>query len=390
MLPLERNGYTEQEIINSLHAKKGSRKIDFKYNLLDKNNVFLKELSNVLEGGVKYASFNDIKRTATFKIVDDGSINFLSDRIQPVLELEMGKKIVNTTVQPTFNRGSNAYLSDGTLVTSGQPRYEKGKYGKGLMLEEATTNLVPNPLVKTDLTAIAVVNGGGAVSSVSRVTSLPSPTEIPFSTGVKHTTTTAGDSNLFFNQLSGGESANSIPVLPNTIYTISAWVYIESSTVTNVNLRPIEWTSASGLVKDNNSPYPATTNTVGKWVKFSAQLTTQATTGKMTIRFRVNGTGDVYVTGVQLEQKAYGTSFTEGSRAGEQLLVYTKDVLNPREGTIEIKINPTILRDWNNLLSMSVNNGRFLLWFSAVGNVYWDYGTINNSVSTPNLSLIHI
>jgi hypothetical protein len=43
----------------------------------------------VIKGGVKYASFNDIKRTATFTIVDDGSINFLSDRIQPIMSLKI-------------------------------------------------------------------------------------------------------------------------------------------------------------------------------------------------------------------------------------------------------------------------------------------------------------
>ena len=38
-----------------------------------------------------------------------------------------------------FTRASEAYKSDGTLVASGQPRYE----GAGVLIEEGTTNLVP-------------------------------------------------------------------------------------------------------------------------------------------------------------------------------------------------------------------------------------------------------
>lgn len=95
MLSLARGGYTEQEIIDVLHAKRGNRNIRFRYKLLDKNNLDKGYLDNVIEGGVKYASFNDIKRTATFKVVDDGTINFLSDRIQPIFEI----KIKNDWIQ---------------------------------------------------------------------------------------------------------------------------------------------------------------------------------------------------------------------------------------------------------------------------------------------------
>lgn len=44
-------------------------------------------------------------------------------------------------VSPTFTRNSVAYLSDGSQVASGVPRFEDGKFGKALMLEEGTTNI---------------------------------------------------------------------------------------------------------------------------------------------------------------------------------------------------------------------------------------------------------
>lgn len=43
---------------------------------------------------------------------------------------------------PTFTRASVAYKQDGSQVASGVPRYEDGKFGQGIMVEEGTTNLL--------------------------------------------------------------------------------------------------------------------------------------------------------------------------------------------------------------------------------------------------------
>lgn len=71
MLPLARNGYTEQEIKDALHGKKGARKMRFRYDLLDKNENKIAVLNNVEGGEVSFAALNDIKRTAQFNIVGD-------------------------------------------------------------------------------------------------------------------------------------------------------------------------------------------------------------------------------------------------------------------------------------------------------------------------------
>jgi hypothetical protein len=129
MLALARNGYTDQEIKDALHGKYGARNVKFTYKLLDKNNITKGTLTNVIKGGVKYASFNDIKRTATFSIVDDGSINFLSDRIQPVMSLKMPLKYdvstTNVALGKTVTTGAlpgelnTAPHNDLTIVTNG-------------------------------------------------------------------------------------------------------------------------------------------------------------------------------------------------------------------------------------------------------------------------------
>ncbi|WP_163102247.1 hypothetical protein [Peribacillus alkalitolerans] len=89
MQSLEKNGYTKKEIMDVLHSRRGPRKLRFRYDLLDKQNRFIKTLNSVLSGEVSMDSLADIKRKARFTIKDDGSINFFSDRIQPFVEIEI-------------------------------------------------------------------------------------------------------------------------------------------------------------------------------------------------------------------------------------------------------------------------------------------------------------
>ncbi|GAA0313840.1 hypothetical protein GCM10008967_00410 [Bacillus carboniphilus] len=89
MQPLARGGYTEQEVKDALHGKYAPRRIRFRYDLLDKEDKFIKTLDTVESGEVSMASLASIKRTARFKMKDDGEINWLSDRIQPFVELKI-------------------------------------------------------------------------------------------------------------------------------------------------------------------------------------------------------------------------------------------------------------------------------------------------------------
>lgn len=87
MQPLAQGIYTNDQVKAALHAS--NRTIKFRYDLLDNTNTFKKILSNVLSGHVENNSLADIKRTAKFTLEDDGSINFLSDRIQPWTLIKM-------------------------------------------------------------------------------------------------------------------------------------------------------------------------------------------------------------------------------------------------------------------------------------------------------------
>lgn len=89
MQPLAKNGYTREEVLRALRAKDGTRELAFRYDLLDRNNAYLRALTNVTDGSVSQSYLSDIKRTARFTMIGDGGINFASDRIIPWVRLKM-------------------------------------------------------------------------------------------------------------------------------------------------------------------------------------------------------------------------------------------------------------------------------------------------------------
>lgn len=87
MQSLARNGYTAEQVKVALHAP--NRTLVFRYDLLNSSNQFKAVLTNVLAASISYNSLARIKRTAKFSIKEDGTINFLSDRIKPLARLKM-------------------------------------------------------------------------------------------------------------------------------------------------------------------------------------------------------------------------------------------------------------------------------------------------------------
>ncbi|MGM0882587.1 MAG: hypothetical protein ACQEXQ_16290 [Bacillota bacterium] len=85
MQSLAKSGYSAEQVKAALHAS--NRKIAFRYELLDSQNRIKASLTNVISGSVSNNALADIKRTARFSLREDGSINFLSDRIKPFVRL---------------------------------------------------------------------------------------------------------------------------------------------------------------------------------------------------------------------------------------------------------------------------------------------------------------
>lgn len=89
MQTLERNGYTAEQVRAALQGLYGTRRMEFRYELLDNNNNSIRTLENVLSGSITQDAEASIKRTAKFSIRDDGTIDFLRERIRPWARLYM-------------------------------------------------------------------------------------------------------------------------------------------------------------------------------------------------------------------------------------------------------------------------------------------------------------
>jgi len=114
MIDLSRDGYSHEQIKNMLHMKHGSRKIRFRYFLLDKNENKLAEISHLVESAsIEQSAFSEIKRTATFRLKDDvhkvagveKKIDWNSDRIQVFVEFK-----VPDWVEQVEETGSGVYF----------------------------------------------------------------------------------------------------------------------------------------------------------------------------------------------------------------------------------------------------------------------------------------
>jgi hypothetical protein len=84
---LARNGYPAEQVKKALHSS--NRTLIFRYELLDNENNFKRHLDNILSGRIENNALAQIKRIARFSLRDNGTINFLSDRIKPYARLKM-------------------------------------------------------------------------------------------------------------------------------------------------------------------------------------------------------------------------------------------------------------------------------------------------------------
>lgn len=86
MISLEVSGYTKAEVKKQLHSE---RVVKFRYELLNRHDMKIGELTVLPGGFITLNSLAQIKRTANFKIKEANDIDWLNDRIRPVFCLRM-------------------------------------------------------------------------------------------------------------------------------------------------------------------------------------------------------------------------------------------------------------------------------------------------------------
>lgn len=247
------------------------------------------------------------------------------------------RSIVDVYNRYSFNRQSLAYDSKGRLYHLHNARFEQGKFGKGVLIEEGTTNLISNPTFRDGITGwLRQYNPDASYTILSEG-------NITY-----HQCKFINDSSssaYIFRDITG--------LSPNTTYTLSfrgRWVftqavsngvYVDLYEVGTFTFKERLFTSG-GAVADSRPD----------WQRLSFQFTTGASeTGvriALVLYFGGNDeTGSYFdVSECQLEQKPYATSFIDGTRAAETLTIPTAGVLNPQEGTVEcwVYVNDIIKR----------------------------------------------
>lgn len=91
----DKKSLAEENTESILHAGTGDRNIIFEYILLDRNDNFKKTLETVISCRIDYKSLSSLKLSANIQIKEDADIDYLNDRIQPVIKFQKGETVLS-------------------------------------------------------------------------------------------------------------------------------------------------------------------------------------------------------------------------------------------------------------------------------------------------------
>jgi len=311
-------------------------------------------VGNISANEVTIALNNESKK---FDIDNENSP--LKNLLKPNRRIQawLGAEAENAAAEnpPTFTRNSVAYQSDGTKVAANVPRFEQGKFGKAVLVEEGTTNRLINPLlVDSDSNGLA----DNCYAS--------NATNLSCSGGVQTFTATAQYGAIA--QIFDFGSATGPWSFSAEIKGLNGRITVYPYDVNNVYLGNVV-----SLNVNNDQDFTrvtcATTRTDVKKINF--RIEDGRSSGWTPISFRRP----------QVEiGKAYATSFIDGTRSPETLAIPTAGVLNPQEGTIEFwwcPINqPASIMTGSQTVAPPIiqvgnyyNNNSWILWCGITGRL---------------------
>lgn len=227
--------------------------------------------------------------------------------------------IIDTYNQFSFSRSSTAFDSRGRLYLPHNARFEPGKFGQAVLIEEFTTNLLTanQSSVESDLTGI--------------VASYPSDVTITRDTTVAWHGSASAKVECKVASNYRGIRIGPLSLTNGVTYTFSAYVR-----------------GANGGEKVMLAVAKG-----GPWVASSSLVTLTTSFQRITLTWTCNETrNDYYLEigqhsnsspttffydGGQVEQKSYATSWVLGgtTRSSETITVPTTGILQPQAGTIE-------------------------------------------------------
>lgn len=289
--------------------------------------------------------------------------------------------VVNNKLQlpdvgsPSFSRNSVAHLSDGTQVAANQPRFEQGKFGEAIMVEEGTTNLL---LYSEGFTQ--------SVWAKLRVNASSAGTYLGYP--VTRFTPNVPGQVSFVSQifLASGTA--------NRTFTWSFWARGQTNRQFKVNFH-------GGV-----SATFYTINLTTEWQKFtithtfpSDAISARIQWGNVSPYWGIEYTDWIEVAGVQVEEKPYATSYikttsSSATRSPETLTIPAAGVLNPQEGTVELWVKAQDLyirrRDVFATNSAAMADDRIILGYNVTLSglqLYWrPANAVEYSLNVPGIN----
>jgi hypothetical protein len=238
--------------------------------------------------------------------------DFAAGTLTNVQATAAGNLELSPKAAPIFVRPTIAYKKDGSQVASGVARYEAGQFEQGLMIEEGTTNLAPNP---------RTLGPTGWVKSAALVRTGGQPDY-------------RGGTDAVRLQYSGAlYEFVGFEFMPSGVLPYAGGVWLKSNTGVNqvVNL-------AVYRLSPWNTAYIMAATITPQWQRFTLAGTLLDATAH---RFYIIDNGvqagakDFSACWATLEQKTFATSTHDGTRAAEMPTIPSAGVLSPTEGTIE-------------------------------------------------------
>lgn len=242
---------------------------------------------------------------------------------------------------PSFSRSSVAYTSTGVQVSANVPRFEPGKFGQAIMVEEGTTNALSYAFASDTnlLQCFTDIHSGSSVTIDTTQTPPVSGQKV-----VKHYAA-VNDSFIEAKDANGvsytAASTAKLAITGGAHVTCTIWAKGQNGGE-QIEIFIFDYASDTGSFRVRKAQSFIITNT---WQRYVVTIQTASDAVRAWMRVDNNLAGQtVYWCAPQLESKAYATSFISSTRFPETLTIPTAGVLNPQEGTVEcwVYITPTL------------------------------------------------
>lgn len=225
----------------------------------------------------------------------------------------------------------------------------EGKFGGGIAVEEGTTNL-------SNVTSTSTWNNSGQSIFTSNDMTVGAPI--------------SGIPVYSLKSLSGNTQfgIGTASVTGNGYYSVSTWAYFDTVSGENGSFPTIrEYYASSNAMKQGLYYYDQYGNSYGsfssvpkrQWInlKYENWLTTSGT-AQIVISSYLNVSGStLYMTAPQVENKAFATSFVNGTRANGNITYPNNGILNPQSGCINVWVDVRTLPAYSWRMIFVVRDG---------------------------------